>query len=119
MGGLTDNGGIALCDYPLVSSIGLPTKTIISGGGGQCQLNSPITVICINCTLHQRSLFLLCQQTILAVSKHENGFSYKKIVKRLDVFNYMSRILRILQRISHSRCMGRRLHIYELAFHYA
>jgi hypothetical protein len=30
--GLTDNEGIALCDYPLVSSIGLPTKFIISGG---------------------------------------------------------------------------------------
>ena len=58
--GSIENEGIAQCDYPLVSSTGrylLPTKTIISGGGGQFQLNSLITGVCINCTLRPESFF--------------------------------------------------------------
>ena len=46
--GLTDNEGIALCDYPLVSRSTGRYKNIISGGGGQFQLNSALT----NCTQH-------------------------------------------------------------------
>ena len=48
-----------------------------------------------------------------------NGLLFEKIVKRLDVFEHMSRTFCILQRISRYRCLDRRLHIYELAFHYA
>ena len=89
-------------------------------GGGQFQLNSLITVICINCTLHQRSLFFLRLQIILGLFlRHEVGLQCEKLLNDRasiticrDFFVYCNAFRSTIRK-------DRRLHIYELAFHYA
>ena len=76
--GLTDNEGIALCDYPLVSRSTGRYKNIISGGGGQFQLNSLITVICIKLYSATGVFFFLRQQTIWGCTRHKAGYCVKK-----------------------------------------